>query len=113
MDAALKRVFRIEDQRGFGGHVGRSGDMGNDPVALALNAAREHAAEDSFLVPGLAGRQLSRGRQAGHLCTRARSAGGSVVGLARAQNKIAAMILPVVWRAVELDVVDLRAVCSG
>ena len=59
------------------------------------------------------GRELAVGSQAGELGARAGSARRAVVGFARAKHEVLAVGAGDRGRAEELDVIDLRTVCSG
>jgi hypothetical protein len=87
--------------------------MGMIWPASTRKLAFEHRSENAFLPPDFAWLQVAVGSQAGHLGAGSGAAWGAVVGLAGAENEVAAVVGRVVGGAEQLDVVDLRAVGAG
>ena len=70
----LKRIARVEQQRGLGVDVRGAGDAGDDLGSVLAVRAFEDAAEDALLSPDGSGGQLAIGGEAGQLGTGAGSA---------------------------------------
>lgn len=63
--------------------------------------------------PDLSGGEFAIRSQAGEFRTRPGPAGGAVVGTARTEDEVAAVVVGVAGGAEEFDVVDLAAVLAG
>ena len=77
-NARGKRIARTDDERAFGGDVGRAADVRNDARWVALDRPLEHAADDALLPPLLRPRRACRpprDRPASRWC-RCRTASG-------------------------------------
>src|SRR5437899_186998 len=87
-DAPAKRILLIQQQRPFAIDECRAGDRGEDPVALMTKARCERAAQDALLDPLLVFEKFSVGGEAGEFGAGSGAAGGTVVGLTRAEDEI-------------------------
>src|ERR671935_1390330 len=102
-DAPTKRITLVEEQAAFQGDEGRPCDARPDARAFTRVRGLETAADNALLHPYLSGRELAVHGQAGNLRTGSRAAGRPIVGLARAEHKIAA-VRAIRARSAELDV---------
>src|SRR5262245_8679262 len=91
-DPPAERIALVEHQRRLGRDVRAARDARRnlaggtvEPIVRGLEAA----ADDAFLHPRLARRELAVGREAGELRARAGAAGRAVVGLSRAKDEVA------------------------
>ena len=109
----LKWVTRVEYECRFGVHEGGARDAGDDLGSGLAVRALEDTAKDALLSPDLSRVEFAIGSEAGELGTRTSPTWGAVVGTARAEDEISAVVRGVTGRAKEIDVVDLAAVLTS
>src|SRR5882724_932470 len=104
-DAHAERIAFIEDEVGFGVYKCRALDCGNHFVVRDNYVAFKHAADNTFLTPGLSFLQFSVSIETSHLRAGAGATRRTVVTLARTQNKVLAVHSFDFRRREQLDVI--------
>ncbi len=106
-------IVGIDEESGFRGDVGATGDTGDQGLVMETVSALEDAAEDAALAPGSAGGELTVGVEAGKFGAGAGAARRAVVGFAGAEDEIGAVGAAVFDGREQLDVVDFRTIRAG
>src|SRR5258706_7543038 len=111
-NAPAERIRGVQQRGALGAHERLAGDRRHDAAFGEAIRPLEVAADDALLPPRRALGQLSIGGEAREPRARSRAARRAVVGVARAQHEVAAIVGVAPRLPQKLDVIDLAAVAT-